>query len=78
MYGRMYRLKEKCVKLAVVIIGSIIYGLGINGFVLANGLGEGGFIGTILLIHYATGWSVGLMSLIFNIPLLLIGYKLWG
>ena len=61
-----------------VTIGSIIFAFGLNYFIIANGLAEGGITGLAIIIHYVTGWSVGFMLFITNIPLLLLGWKKWG
>jgi len=60
------------------LVHSLIYGLGINYFIVANHLAEGGFTGIALILHYKFGWPVGTIILIANIPLLLISWKLWG
>jgi uncharacterized membrane-anchored protein YitT (DUF2179 family) len=59
-------------------LGAFIFAFGLNYFIIANGLGEGGFTGLSLVIHYLTGWPVGLIIFILNIPLLFIGLKMWG
>lgn len=61
-----------------VILGSFIFALGLNYFIIANGLAEGGFTGLALIIHYLTGWPVGIVLITLNIPLLLFGWKKWG
>ena len=62
----------------MIILGCLIFGFAVNYFLLANSLAEGGFTGVGLLLHYSLGWSIGAFILISNIPLLLIGWKLWG
>ena len=61
-----------------VTIGSIIFAFGLNYFIIANGLAEGGITGLTIIIHYLTGWPVGLMLFINNVPLLFLGWKKWG
>jgi uncharacterized membrane-anchored protein YitT (DUF2179 family) len=61
-----------------IIIGSSLFAFGINYFIIANGLAEGGFTGIALITHYLTGWSVGLILAILNIPLLFLGWYKWG
>ena len=61
-----------------VTIGSIIFAFGLNYFIIANGLAEGGITGLTIIIHYLTGWPVGLMLFITNVPLLFWGWKKWG
>ncbi|MGI6588399.1 MAG: YitT family protein [Peptococcia bacterium] len=61
-----------------ITLGSFIFAFGLNYFIIANGLAEGGFTGLALIIHYLTGWSVGGILIALNIPLFFIGWKLWG
>lgn len=61
-----------------VVVGSFIFALGLNYFIIANGLAEGGFTGLALIIHYLTGWPVGVVLITLNIPLLLLGWSRWG
>ncbi|HHY06238.1 MAG TPA: YitT family protein [Clostridia bacterium] len=61
-----------------ITLGSFIFAFGLNYFIIANGLAEGGFTGIALIIHYLTGWSVGAILITLNIPLFFIGWQLWG
>lgn len=61
-----------------IALGSLVFALSLNLFLVANGLAEGGFTGLALLIHYLTKWPVGSILLTLNIPLFLIGWKFWG
>jgi len=70
--------KQKVFDTFFIILGSLIFGFGINYFIIANHLAEGGFTGIALILHYKFGWPVGTIILIANIPLLLISLRLWG
>lgn len=61
-----------------IILGSFIFAFGLNYFIIANGLLESGFTGIALILHYLQGWPVGVTIFTLNIPLFLIGWKLWG
>lgn len=69
---------KKFFSYAGVILGSFVFGLGLNYFIIANGLAEGGFTGLALIIHYLTGWPAGIILITLNIPLLLFGRRRWG
>ncbi|MFZ5942774.1 MAG: YitT family protein [Bacillota bacterium] len=71
-------LRQKLTELFLIIFGTFLYAFGINYFIIANHLAEGGFTGIALILHYKFGWSVGTVIFLGNIPLLLIGWKLWG
>lgn len=62
----------------IILLGSVIFALGINYFAIPNQLAEGGFTGIALILNYLYGWSPGLIIFILNIPLLFIGYKIFG
>jgi uncharacterized membrane-anchored protein YitT (DUF2179 family) len=62
----------------MIILGSFIYGFGINIFIKANGLALGGFSGIGLILNYNFGFSIGAFILLANLPLMIIAYKVWG
>lgn len=57
-----------------VIIGSSILAFGINYFTIPNDLSEGGLIGITVIFYYLYGWDTGLVSLLANALLFVIGY----
>ncbi|MFZ5753349.1 MAG: YitT family protein, partial [Bacillota bacterium] len=61
-----------------IAAGSFIFAFGLNYFIIANGLAEGGFTGIALIIHYLAGWPVGTVLFLLNLPLFFIGWKMWG
>lgn len=61
-----------------IALGSLVFALSLNLFLVANGLAEGGFTGLALLIHYLTEWPVGSIIFALNLPLFLVGWKFWG
>jgi len=63
---------------AQIIIGSLLVGIGVNLFFVPNQVVSGGVTGIAILIHYAFGTPVGLVTLLLNLPLLLIGWKWAG
>lgn len=63
---------------AGIVIGAFILSFGINNFIIANGLAEGGFFGISLLFYYLFHVEFGLTFLILNIPLFYIGYRIFG
>ncbi|MDI7250722.1 MAG: YitT family protein [Bacillota bacterium] len=62
----------------MLVAGAAIFSLGLNGLVVANGLAEGGLSGISVIIHYFTGWPVGVLYLLLNVPLLVLGYVSLG
>jgi uncharacterized membrane-anchored protein YitT (DUF2179 family) len=64
--------------IASIIVGSAIMGFGVNYFNIANHLAEGGITGITILLKYIFNWDPGVVNLILNIPLLILGWKVLG
>ena len=72
---------------SLVIIGSFILAAGFVFFITPYRIVPGGVYGISIVIHYITegmfafapeGFPIGLMGLILNIPLTIIGIKILG
>lgn len=75
----MKRKKIKILKDYVYIyIGTIIASIAINAFLVPSNLAPGGATGLSILINYMTGIPVGTLIFAINIPLFLIGVKIFG
>jgi uncharacterized membrane-anchored protein YitT (DUF2179 family) len=61
-----------------IIVGAALVGLGTNWFFVPNKVVSGGVTGVSILLFYAFGTKIGLMNLVFNIPLLVIGWRFLG
>lgn len=69
-------MKKSFVDILFLIIGSFIFALAVNLFVIPNELGEGGVTGITIITYYLFEWSPGLVNLILNAILLVVGFKL--
>lgn len=58
-----------------IALGAFIFALAVNLFVIPNDFGEGGVTGVTIILFYAFQWSPGLVNLIINAILLIIGYR---
>ncbi len=58
--------------------GSVIQAIGLRLFLIPADLASGGVSGISQLINHYTGWPIGLMIFIGNIPLFLIGWRFLG
>ncbi|WP_040951160.1 YitT family protein [Gorillibacterium massiliense] len=65
-------------QIAGIIIGTALYAFGIYYFIIPNELMEGGVTGISLILHYAAQISPSLTNLALNVPLFLIGLKVFG
>jgi uncharacterized membrane-anchored protein YitT (DUF2179 family) len=68
-------MKKKVFDIFYIIIGSFIFALAINLFIIPNDLGEGGVTGITIILYYLFEWSPGFVSLVVNACLICIGYK---
>jgi uncharacterized membrane-anchored protein YitT (DUF2179 family) len=61
-----------------IVVGAILVGVGVNLFFVPNQVVSGGVTGVAILLHYAFGTPVGLVTLLLNLPLLVIGWRWAG
>lgn len=74
----MSRIIQQIRILIPILIGTAIYAFGLHYFVLPNQLMEGGVTGIAVLLNYAAGWPLSISTLVLNIPLFLLGWKVLG
>ncbi|KGK89018.1 hypothetical protein DP73_11585 [Desulfosporosinus sp. HMP52] len=58
-----------------IAIGAILAAYGIQGFIVYSGLSGGGVGGIALLLYYTLNLPIGVMTFLFNVPLLVLGWK---
>ncbi|AJS57173.1 YitT family protein [Paenibacillus sp. IHBB 10380] len=68
-------MKKRLIDILFIILGSFIFALAVNLFVIPNELGEGGVTGITIILYYVFQWSPGLVNLIINTFLLIAGYR---
>lgn len=57
-----------------ITIGSFLYSIALNLFFVTNQLAQGGITGIALLLHYLFNTPIGLMMILMNIPIFILGY----
>ncbi|MHA0858036.1 YitT family protein [Paenibacillus sp. CMAA1364] len=68
-------MKKKSIDILHIMVGTFLFALAVNIFVIPNEFGEGGVTGLTIIFYYLFQWSPGLVNLIINAFLLLIGYR---
>lgn len=58
----------------LILIGSLLIAIGINGFLVPFGLLEGGALGISLIFHYVMDVKIGLTFLIISIPIFIFAW----
>jgi uncharacterized membrane-anchored protein YitT (DUF2179 family) len=62
----------------LIFIGATVQAIGLRLFLVPANLASGGVSGISQLINHYTNWPIGLMVLIGNIPLFVIGWRFLG
>lgn len=78
LFRQKHSLRNILLDLASDIIGSILYSIGIYSFAKAANFAPGGLSGLALIINHLWGLPIGTVSLVLNIPLILISYRIVG
>lgn len=68
-------MKRRLLDILTIMVGSFIFALAINVLIIPTNLGEGGVTGIALIFYYLFEWSPGLVTLVVNSLLVVIGYK---
>ncbi len=55
-------------------VGAFVLAVGTNGFVVPNGLGQGGIAGLCVVVYHLTGIPVAILYAAINVPILVFGY----
>ncbi len=63
---------------SLILLGAFIQALAMRLFLIPGQLVSGGISGAAQIINYYTGWPIGLMVLVGNIPLFLLGWRFLG
>ena len=63
---------------ALIILAAFIQALSLRLFFVPANLASGGVSGISQLINHFTGWPIGLMILVGNVPLFLLGWRFLG
>ncbi|WP_051331190.1 YitT family protein [Aneurinibacillus terranovensis] len=61
-----------------ITFGSLLYSIAVNLFFVSNHLAQGGITGISMLLHYLFNTPVGLLIIVMNIPVFILGYLVLG
>lgn len=62
----------------LILVGTAVMVIAMHFFFIPNKLAVGGLSGTAQIINSFTGWPIGTMVFIFNIPLFVMGWRYLG
>lgn len=60
--------------ISLLLIGSLVYGIGTYVFVVPANIAPGGASGIALMVNFVTGLPVGILTLVLNVPLLVLAW----
>lgn len=72
------KIRELSIDLICDIGGSVLYALGIYTFAKTGNFAPGGLSGLALILNHLCGIPIGIMTLILNIPFVILSYKIIG
>jgi uncharacterized membrane-anchored protein YitT (DUF2179 family) len=76
---RLHQLRVVLWNLFLITSGSVICAMAINGILIPHGFLSGGFVGSILIIHYLFPFlPVAGLYFVLNIPVYILGWKYVG
>lgn len=58
----------------LLIVGAVIYSVGMHTFVVPANIAPGGAAGVALMVNYLSGLPVGVLTLVLNVPLLILAW----
>lgn len=62
----------------LLLLGALIQALGLRLFLVPADLVSGGITGLAQIINHYTGWPIGVMFFLGNVPLFILGWRLLG
>ncbi len=71
-------LREIISKAFFLALGSFIFAVGLEMFLVPNKIIDGGVVGVSMMISYITKWNLGLLIFCINIPFILMALKNLG
>lgn len=71
-------IRKNAIDILYFFIGTLVYSVAVNMFLSPNGISPGGFTGIAVAINHIINIPSGLMLLLLNIPVLVLGYTKLG
>ena len=71
-------MAQNALKYFMITLGILIDAIALELFLIPNSVLDGGLTGVSLMIQYKTGWPLGLIVSVFNLPFIFLGMKQVG
>lgn len=72
------KAKELAIDIGVDIVGNMLIAIGVYNFAANSGFPVAGISGIALIFYHLFGLPIGVMTVVLNIPIILLCYKLLG
>ena len=72
------KVLKKLLNYLIILVGSFIYAVGFQFFMYPNAIVSGGITGIAMILNTFTGFPVGMMVIVLNIPLFVISWRHFG
>ena len=74
-HGHVEAKKELILSLIMITGGAVVAALAVEEFLSPNNIFDGGVVGVSMIVAHITGWKLGILTIILNIPFLIIAWK---
>ena len=71
-------VKTEILNYGFILLGSLSLAFGVVAFLAPNNIATGGAAGLAILLHYILDLPIGLLFVLANVPLLVVGFKYLG
>jgi uncharacterized membrane-anchored protein YitT (DUF2179 family) len=72
------RLRTVLLQVALVLLGEAINVTAFRALIIPARLLSGGVVGTAMLLNQQLNWPIGLQTILYNIPIFMLGYRYLG
>ena len=72
------RVKEAGIDILADIVGGLLIAVGVYNFAVASGFPVSGISGIAIIFYYFFKIPIGVMTVILNVPIIIICYRLLG
>ena len=72
------KVLKKLLNYLMILVGGFIYAVGFQFFMYPNAIVSGGITGIAMILNTFTGFPVGMMVIVLNIPLFVISWRHFG
>lgn len=74
IYNSRVNFRSNWKNFLLLTVGALILAVNLNIFLAPSNLAPGGVMGVAVIVNEFTGWPLGLIMLVVNIPLLVLGF----